>query len=92
MAEDEREIGYAVWVLWPKKDFAYLGYICTQGRPATDEQRHLDYFREIQNLLARRHPLMSPPGLTAVWNNQVGPTVIHSLQCCLKFDLVCRML
>jgi len=34
----------------------------------TDDQCRIQYFREIQNLLARRHQLLPPPGV-GYWNN-----------------------
>ena len=40
-----------------------------RGPGMDDDQRRLDYFREIQNLLARRHPLLPSPGV-GYWNNE----------------------
>ena len=34
-----------------------------------DRQRRLDYFRDIQNLFARRHPLLTAPGV-GYWNGE----------------------
>ena len=46
-------------------------------RTAADDQCRLEYFREIQNLLARRHPLLPPPGL-GYWNDGHREDVVDS--------------
>ena len=42
-----------------------------------DDQCRLQYFRETQNLLARRHPFLPPPGIS-YWNNRRREDVLDS--------------
>jgi len=46
-------------------------------RNGENDQRRLDYFREIHSLLARRHPFLAAPGV-AYWNSERRQDVLDS--------------
>jgi len=50
---------------------AAAGKAARLAESADEQQRGLEYFREIGHLLARRHAFLAPPGL-AYWNHETA--------------------